>query len=251
MKSTILLSTLVAGLVLLSAGMSMSATDMDNRIVSSVMETYVFKVYLQDEHINIVSMNGVVTLTGTINDELKKALAQETVAGLPDVKRVDNRLEVKGPTPPAFSDVWIHDKMKFTLMFHRGVNAGKTEIEVKDGMVTLRGVVDSQAQKELTGAYANNVQGVKNVKNDLTVSTGSKKINPEIESVDDASITAQVKVALLSHRSTSAIGTSVTTDQGMVTLYGKVKNKTEFDLATQLASDINGVKAVHNKMVIE
>lgn len=251
MKPNVFISTLVAGLAIFSASISMAVSDMDNRIVSSVMDTYVFKVYLQDEHINIVSTDGVVTLTGTIADELKKALAQETVVGLPEVKGVDNRLQVKGPTPPALSDVWIHDKLKFTFMFHRSVNAFKTEIKVKDGMVTLRGVADSQAQKDLTGAYAKDVQGVKNVKNDMTVSTGSTKINSEIEIIDDASITAQVKLALLSHRSTSAIGTSATTDQGVVTLFGKVKNKTEFDLATQVTRDIKGVKDVNNRMVIE
>jgi hyperosmotically inducible periplasmic protein len=71
------------------------------------------------------------------------------------------------------------------------------------------------------------------------------------ETIDDASITAQVKLTLLYHRSTSAINTSVTTREGVVTLSGKAGNTAELDLATKLASDIYGVKEVKNLMTIE
>ena len=71
------------------------------------------------------------------------------------------------------------------------------------------------------------------------------------EDIDDASITAQVKLSLLYHRSTSAINTKVETNKGVVTLYGKAKNAAEKDLATKLANDINGVKSVTNRMTIE
>lgn len=43
MKSNLFISTLVTGLAILSASMSLAASDMDNRIAASVMETYVFK----------------------------------------------------------------------------------------------------------------------------------------------------------------------------------------------------------------
>jgi hyperosmotically inducible periplasmic protein len=56
---------------------------------------------------------------------------------------------------------------------------------------------------------------------------------------------------LLYHRSTSAINTSVTTREGVVTLSGKAGNTAELDLATKLASDIYGVKEVKNLMTIE
>ncbi|NTW77535.1 MAG: BON domain-containing protein, partial [Syntrophaceae bacterium] len=69
--------------------------------------------------------------------------------------------------------------------------------------------------------------------------------------IDDASITAQVKMTLLYHRSTSALNTSVTTKRGVVTLSGKAKNAAEKDLATKFAIDVNGVKSVKNRMTIE
>ena len=47
------------------------------------------------------------------------------------------------------------------------------------------------------------------------------------EKIDDASITAQVKSSLLSHRSTSAIKTKVQTTDGVVTVSGIAKNEAE------------------------
>ena len=49
-------------------------------------------------------------------------------------------------------------KVKATLLFHRNVSAVKTEVTVKDGIVTLRGDATSQAQKELTTEYAKDVR---------------------------------------------------------------------------------------------
>ena len=45
------------------------------------------------------------------------------------------------------------------------MSAGTTEVDVKDGIVTLRGDAASQAQKKLTIEYSNDVEGVKDVDN--------------------------------------------------------------------------------------
>jgi osmotically-inducible protein OsmY len=58
-------------------------------------------------------------------------------------------------------------------------------------------------------------------------------------------------MSLIYHRSTSALNTSVTTKEGVVTLGGRANNATEKNLATKLANDVNGVKSVRNQMTIE
>jgi osmotically-inducible protein OsmY len=117
--------------------------------------------------------------------------------------------------------------------------------------VTLRGDAASQAQKELTTEYARDVEGVKDVNNEMTVIETAKKTRTVGEKIDDASITAQVKITLLYHRSTSALNTKVETNRGVVTLSGKASNSAEVDLATKLVNDVNGVKSVKNRMSIE
>ena len=114
----------------------------------------------------------------------------------------------------------------------------------------MAGDAASQAQKDLTTEYAQDVEGVKEVKNEMTV-TG-KPAGPTLaEIIDDASINAQVRMALLTHRSTSAFRTLVATTDGVVMLGGFAKNTAEIDLVTKLVTDIHGVKSVVNNMVVE
>ena len=251
MKVMYRVALMVAAVALLAISVPVHASTMDDRIESTARDSYVFKTYLKADDIKIQSRDGVVTLTGIVAEEYHKSLAQETVAGLPGVETVDNRLEVKGAPPTANSDEWLRDKVKVTLLFHRSVSSFTTEVNVKDGIVTLQGEATSQAQKDLTTEYAKDVEGVKGVNNEMTVTETSKKTRTVGETIDDASITAQVKMTLLYHRSTSALNTKVTTKNGVVTLSGKAKNESEKDLATKLVDDVHGVKNVKNLMTIE
>lgn len=242
----------VAALALLSfTTMPVHASETDSRIEGTARQTYVFKTHLLNDDIKITSKDGAVTLTGLVADESHKALAQDTVAGLPGVTHVDNRLEIKGAPPSANSDAWLRDKVKITLLFHSSVSASRTEVDVTDGIATLRGNANSFAQKQLATEYAMDVDGIKQVKNEMTVLTTPIQERTFVEKVDDASITAQVKMTLLYHRSTSAVKTSVTTKNGIVTLSGKASNADEIKLATKLASDVIGVNSVKNLMSIE
>ncbi len=251
MKSIYSLWLMVAAVALLLTSVPVQASVIDDRIESSAQKSYVFTTYLQGDDIKIQSKDGVVTLTGTVSEESHKSLAQETVAGLPGVESVDNKLEVKGDHPAEKSDAWLKAKVKTTLLFHRNVSA-LTEVNSKDGTVTLQGDATSQAQKDLTTEYVKDVEGVKDVRNEMTVSKAMKTTGQTTgEKIDDASITAQVKLSLLLHRSTSALNTIVATNFGMVTLSGKARNEAEKDLVTKLVNDIKGVKSVKNQMTIE
>lgn len=243
---------LVAASALLLASSPLRASETDDRIESSAKQSYVFKHYLADDAIKTESKNGAVTLTGTVAEESHIGLARDTVEGLPGVKSVDNRLVVKGGAPAEPSDSWVGLKVKSTLLFHRNVRATKTDVNVKDGIVILSGEASSMAQKELTTEYAKDVKGVKEVKNEMTVvKITAKPEETAGEKIDDASITAQVKMSLLSHHSTSALKTKVQTTDGVVTLRGLAKNEAEKALVTKLVTDINGVSSVVNNMTIE
>lgn len=251
MKSAHSLALLAATGAMLMASQSLHASETDDRIESSAKKSYVFKTYLKGDSIKTESKNGVVVLTGTVAEASHKSLAQDTVEGLPGVKSVDNRLKVKGESPTEQSDTWICMKVKTALLFHRNVRAGETDVYVKDGVVSLRGEASSLAQKELTAEYAKDVEGVKSVKNEMTIAkTPAQPVETIGEKIDDASITAQVKLSLMSHRSTSAAKTKVETADGVVTVSGIAKNAAEKSLVTKLVADINGVISVINNMTI-
>jgi len=251
MKPAIALFPVLAVALLLASAPAQASSKTDNRIEDSAKKSYVFKTYLKGDDIQIQSRDGVVTLTGSVHEESHKSLARETVAELPGVKKVDNQLEVKGDSPAVNSDLWLGTKVKTTLLFHRNVNVVKTEVSVKDAIVTLRGEAASEAQKELTTEYAKDVTGVKDVMNEMTISGASTRKDETVgEKIDDASITAQIKMTLLYHRSTSAVSTKVKTKNGAVTVSGNARNAAEKDLVTKFASDVHGVKNVTNRMTV-
>lgn len=251
-KLQYLLAGVTAAAVLFVVGTPLRASETDERIEAAFKISFVARVYLRDDEVKAESKNGVVTLTGTVVDESHKVLAEETAASLPGVERVDNKLATKTEDAAKNSDAWIGGKVKFALLFHRNVNSFKTDVDVKVGVVTLRGEASSQAQKELTTEYARDVDGVKEVRNEMTVAGAPAKAEPPVgEKIDDASITAQVKMALFTHRSTSALKTKVVTRDGEVTLSGIAKNAAEKSLVTKLVEDVHGVSGVKNQMRVE
>ncbi len=243
------LTTMVSALLFTSS--PLRAADTDSRIESSAAKSYVFKTTLKDDSIKTDSKDGIVTLTGTVANASHKSLAEDTVANLPGVKSVDNQLVISGEQPAEHSDAWITMKVKTALLFHRDVSATGTSVYTKDGVVTLQGEASSQAQKELTTEYAKDIDNVKDVQNNMTIATTPAAPDATMgDKIDDASITAEVKTALMAHRSTSVIHTGVTTTDGVVTVTGVAKNNAEKSLVTKLAADINGVTNVINNMTI-
>jgi osmotically-inducible protein OsmY len=256
-----------AGAVLLQCVSAQAGPD-DSRIEQSAKNSYAFKTYLGDDHIHVKASDGVVTLTGSVADESQRDLAANTVSSLPGVVSVNNELRVSGAAPE-HSDKWLAMKVKSALLFHRNVSAKDTHVVAQNGVVTLTGTARSEAQKELTAEYAKDVDGVMTVNNMIAVNGGATVVesagaqnnvaNPIETSrgsetvgqkIDDASITAQVKGALLTHRSTSAMDTKVKTIDGNVTISGVARDQAEKALVTKLASDVNGVQSVNNDMTV-
>jgi hyperosmotically inducible periplasmic protein len=241
--------TLPALLVLLASPIALLASvETDRKIEDAAKASYNYRTVLED-HVKVKAKDGIVTLTGNVQDKGEKDLAADTVENLPGVISVKNDIVIKSALPEK-SDAWISAKIRSRLLVKGNVSATSTKIAVNEGVVTLGGTADNLAQKELTEAYAKDIDGVKSVKNEITVKEKSSKETMG-EKIDDASITTQVKYALLSHKSTSALKTNVTTVDGVVRVTGDAKTEAEKSLVTKLASDVRGAKSVTNDMSVK
>jgi len=252
MKPIYFISAMAGAAALLAFSAPVQASKMDVYIISSARGSYVFNNYLVGDDIKIESRDGAVTLTGIISEFFHKSLAEVTLTDIPGVRSVDNRLEVRDAPPTANSDAWFHDKVKATLLLHRSVSAKNTEVDVKDGIVTLRGNALSTAQKDLTTEYAKDVEGVIEVRNEMVVATPlEKKPRTTKEQIDDVSVAALVRMALVLHHSTNGLYTTVAVRRGVVTVGGRARTDAEKALVTRLVKDVNGVKKVKNLMTVE
>lgn len=71
------------------------------------------------------------------------------------------------------------------------------------------------------------------------------------EQLDDATLTAKVKAALLQAPDVKGTDVNVTTEKGVVQLSGFISTQAEIDRAMTLARTVKGVKEVHNKMSLK
>lgn len=262
-----ILKLLPAVLVLLAGPISLFATPTEDRqIEAAAAASYNYHTVLDDK-VKAKVDNGVVTLTGTVRDQHEKRLAADTIDGIAGVTSVRNDIVVKSEHAEN-SDAWMALKIRSLLLVKANVSATATSVDVKDGIVTLSGKAENLAQKELTAAYAKDIEGVKSVKNDLVVEAavpaskdgavaraGSDNERADAkrtagEVIDDASITAQVKSALFSHKSTSALKTKIDTKVGVVSITGVASSDAEKSLVTKLAQDVRGTVSVKNDMTV-
>ena len=152
---------------------------------------------------------------------------------------------------PVRSDAWIALKVRSRLLMKANVSAGTTKVTSAKGVVTLAGTVDTMAQKELTAAYAEDIDGVKSVKNDLVIKHAPAPGRTMGEKVDDASITSQLKYELLTHKGTSALKTKVSTRDGVISINGEASSDAQKSLVTKLAQDVRGAVSVTNHMTVK
>jgi len=114
-----------------------------------------------------------VTLMGQVTNPTLKTDAGRVVQGIEGVEHVDNQIEVLPVSP-------MDDRLRRQL-FHAIYDYPPLEkyamgvikpirIVVKNGNVTLAGVVDNDTDKNIAGVRANSVAGIFSVTNNLQVS---------------------------------------------------------------------------------
>ncbi len=118
----------------------------------------------ESSHIEVTCFNQVVLLTGqTTNPELKQ-LAENIVRTVPDIKRIYNQVNVKGPTSALTqaSDSWITTKIKTQMLATKGLQSGTIKVVTENGVVYLMGIVNRD-QAETAVDIARQVHGVQRV----------------------------------------------------------------------------------------
>src|SRR5215469_5887858 len=113
-----------------------------------------------------------VTLMGQVTRPTLKTDAERVVKGIEGVERVDNQIEV---LPPSSMDDQLRRRLYRTIYGYAPLQKYALGVQqpiriiVKSGRVTLEGVVDNEADKNMAGIRANGVPGIFSVTNNLQV----------------------------------------------------------------------------------
>jgi len=147
-----------------------------DRIAKEVRHQLVMLPYLNVFDNLTYSVKGYeVTLKGEVTDPTLKKDAERVVKQVEGVERVDNQIEV---LPTSSMDDGLRLRLYRAIYGYTALEKyampviKPIRIIVKNGNVTLEGVVDSQADKDLAGLRANGVSGAFSVTNNLVVVKG-------------------------------------------------------------------------------
>jgi hyperosmotically inducible protein len=151
-------------------------------------------------------------------------------------------------TGEQIDDSVITAKVKAALIEDPTTKAHQVQVDTFRGTVQLNGFVDSADEKAAAARVAHSVNGVQNVRNNLTVGHTDRSAGGV---VDDSVITTKVKAALVAEPTTKARDITVITRDGIVQLSGFVDSAAEKASAVEVAQGVAGVKEVRNNLQIK
>jgi hyperosmotically inducible periplasmic protein len=149
------------------------------------------------------------------------------------------------PQGTRHSDSGITSMVEASLAANDKVKARQVEVETREGVVYLTGVVDTEESRREAARVAWRTEGVGGVMNDLTV--GERTVGSW---VDDVMISSKVKSKLIANSEIKAGDIDVSSSQGVVTLIGRVSSKTIKSDAERTARGTKGVTDVNNELLV-
>lgn len=217
-------------------------------------------------NVNVEVDGSLVTLRGIVDNLAAKRAAARVARNTVGVTGVINRLKVRMEEPP--SDMTIKDRIADALVWDPYIDRTDVTIEVDDGVVTLTGVVDSNYEKGHAEEIAAGVEGVIDIENQLTVVDGDPLVydpyvydwdpyesewydyEPGVTYETDAEIRNDIDDELFWSPFVDADEVTVTVEDGVATLTGKVDSWSEKRAATENAYE-GGATWVYNNLGIE
>ncbi|MBH0037116.1 MULTISPECIES: BON domain-containing protein [unclassified Pseudoalteromonas] len=179
--------SIIAALVLGTTAMGAQANSWENESKDAWIDGKAETVLLMNTNLNNFDINtdvknGKVVLTGKVNSELDKELAEELVLSLDGVSDVENSLTVvkSMDTKDRSKDMMDDDDNDLTdakittvittrFLFDSEVGGTDIDVDTDNGVVTLNGSVESEAEKQLAVKIAKNAEDVRDVVDKLTI----------------------------------------------------------------------------------
>ncbi|GGD54225.1 BON domain-containing protein [Lacimicrobium alkaliphilum] len=148
-------------------------------------------------------------------------------------------------------DAWLDGKAETTLLLNSNLNSFDIDTDVKNGVVTLSGKVESEVDKALASELVASLEGVKEVDNKLEVAADEEEQSSEVvQTLTDSKVATVVKTRLLFESEVSGSAINVDANKGEVTLEGEVSSEAERDLAITIAENTSDVKKVTDKLKV-
>ena len=253
-------------------------------VTAKIQSQYYLNPELKPWRIDVdTSSSSAVTLSGTVDSDSDRTQAVRIARATEGVTGVDNNLRVEPQgvattgaikdtaavkndareiqadarsaartAAVAVDDSWITMKIQSKFFVDDDVRARAIDVDTKDGMVTLKGSVESEGERHQALSIARSTDGVRMVHDNLVVnSRRASSPRPGGNRVDDAWITMKIQSKYFIHDEIKSRKVDVDTKNGVVTLKGSVPSDVAKGAAAVIAQDTDGVSKVVNQLKIE
>ena len=213
----------------------------DSEIKQDILDELAWQPNIDETQIGVIVEDGVVTLTGIVNEFSKKVAAKKAVKSVVGVKAIAEDIEVKYGDDYKKSDQEIAKAAVNTLEWNASVPKEKVMIAVENGYIYLSGKVDWEYQKNSAKRAVAYLMGVKGVVNNI-------EIQPKVKPSD-----VKDKIARAFKRSADVDASEILIDVegSTVRLRGTVNSIKEKEDAQSAAFRAPGIIKVKNELKVQ
>ncbi len=205
----------------------------DSEITNSIEVELIIQDGVYSNDIDVGTKEGIVTLSGTLDNILAKERAIEISKAVKGVRSVIDKMEIE---KTGIADDILRINVTNALLWDPATDSYEIRVNVNDGHVELSGKVDSWQEKKLSATVAKGVIGVRSLQNNIFFDF--KENRPDTEMKNDIVQTLRWDVRVDDGLIDVAI------KNGKVTLTGTVGSAAEHSQA-EIDAWVAGVKEVN------
>jgi osmotically-inducible protein OsmY len=212
----------------------------DHDLQRAVIDQLDFEPSINASHIGVAVRDGVATLSGHVSSFAERARAESVAGMVRGIKAVVDQIKVELPGHCETPDEIVARRAYDRLASNTLVPMDRVHVSVEDGVVTLRGDVDWQFQREAAVHDLKLLNCVRDIHNEIV-------IRPPVRA---EAVEARIHEAMERLGFPGASGIAVVTEGTDVKLTGSVGSWHEKGLAESIAWSVPGVSRVDNLLVV-
>lgn len=211
------------------------------QLQQDVQDAIKWQPLLNAAEIGVTAKDGVVSLTGVVDNYAKKTEAEDAAKNVAGVTALVEKIEVRYPSSYSKTNAEIAAEVLTALKARWDVPSDKVKVKVEAGWITLTGEVGWNFQREAAKDAIKSLMGVIGVTNNIKIKSES------MESVEKAGIESALKRNWAFYDDNIRVQVS----GHRATLTGTVDSLYEKNEAARIAWNAPGVWSVDNELVVD